>query len=74
MVNTNCIKSFFYQRSFRLSIYLWPIKFLEIIIRYSCHEKIIWVYDQRLKKLPETTSPSEPFGCQGLSQNEVEYS
>ena len=72
MVNANYIKRFFYQRFFRLSIYLCPIKLFEIIIRYSFHEKIIRGHDQRLKKLSKSTSPSEPSGCQGLHKNEVE--
>ena len=45
------------------------MKFFEIIIRHSFHEKIIRWRDQRLKKL--STSPSDLFGCQGLPQNEV---
>ena len=72
MVNANYAKSFFYQRFFWLSIYLWPIKLFEIIIKYSFHENIIRGHDQRLKKLFKSTSPNEPSGCQGLHKNEVE--
>ena len=39
----------FYQRFFWWSIYSWLIKFLEIIIRYRFHGKIIRGHDQRLK-------------------------
>ena len=72
MVNANYVKMFIYQRFFWVSIYFWPIKLFEIIIRYSFHEKIIRGHDQRLKKLSKSTSPSEPSGCQGLHKNEVE--
>ena len=72
MVNANYIKNFFYQIFLWLSIYLWPVKVFEIIIRYSFHEKIIRGHDQRLKKLSKSASPSDPSICQGLQQNEVE--
>ena len=61
MVNANYIKSFSTQDFFWLSIYLWPIKFFEIIIGYSFHEKIIKAHDQRQKKLSKSTSPSGPL-------------
>ena len=61
-MNANYIKSFFAKDFFWLFIYLWPIKFFEIIIRYSLQEKIIRGKDQRLKKLSKSTSLSDPSG------------